>query len=432
MAIFATGGFHGTRYVKETEFGVTPTNPVMRNLRHTSNALILSKDSFQSEELRSDAQISDLRHGNRQASGDIGIEFSYAEYDDFLAAAVRSDWVDNSDGSRTLTAGVEMSSFTIERIFNDIQQYEHFTGCEVSTFSLNVATNEMVTGTISVVGKNIAFTTASLDPNPDPSESHSPFDGFKGKIIEGGTEIAVVTSVEFSIDNAIEPAFVIGSDTAAALIAGRINITGTLSAYFENMDLLAKFVDETESSLQFTLGDGANKSYTFTLPRIKYSGGDNPVDGEGAVVLSMPFQALFDECTGTNIRIDSYPGPAAGPCVLTYSGTSFEESGTTPGTIPETHTVDISGGNGDKYFTGTIGQEIPGATVSDVPDGLTALVTKVNNTRARISFTGTADDPIVSTNMTIAFTARSVAFGFCRCPGGTIQNMVQPLMIVPA
>ena len=82
MAIFATGGFHGTRYVKETEFGVTPTNPVMRNLRHTSNALILSKDSFQSEELRSDAQISDLRHGNRQASGDIGIEFSYAEYDD--------------------------------------------------------------------------------------------------------------------------------------------------------------------------------------------------------------------------------------------------------------------------------------------------------------------------------------------------------------
>lgn len=307
MTTFATGGFHGTRYCKESAFGVTPVNPAMRGLRHTSNSLILSKDSFQSNELRADAQISDLRHGNRRAGGDIGIEMSFAEYDDFLAAALRSSWSGDTSGPATLTAGTDMTSFTIERVFNDIGQFQVFTGCEVNSFSFSVRTNAMVTGGIGLVGKDVAFAVAPLDPEPLPGAPHAPFDGFKGELREGDAAIAVVTGLQLSISNGIEPAFVIGSDTAAALTAGRINVSGTLSAYFRNMDLLQKFVNEAESSLSFTLGDGDSASYVFTLPRIKYSGGDNPVDGEGPVMLSMPFQALYDEATGTNIKVERIP-----------------------------------------------------------------------------------------------------------------------------
>ena len=305
MTTFATGGFHGTRYIKETEFGQTPGSPRMKTLRHTSNSLVLTKDSFQSQELRADAQISDLRHGHRRAGGEIGLEFSYGEYDDFLAAALRSAW-SGSGATRTLKAGTTMSSFTIERAFADLGRYEHFTGCEVSALSLNIATNAMVTGSITIVGKSINFNDGPLDADPYPSRTSPPFDGFAGRILEGGTEVAVVTSLELLIDNAIEAAFVLGSDSAASLTPGRINVTGTLSAYFAGLELLDKFVNETESSLSFTLGDGRNQSYTFTLPRIKYSGGDNPVDSEGPVMLSMPFQALYDQTAATNLRIDAF------------------------------------------------------------------------------------------------------------------------------
>ncbi len=309
MAIFAAGGFHGTRYVKESAFGQTPANPVLRALRHTGNSLVLGKDSFQSGELRSDAQISDLRHGNRKTSGNIGIEFSFAEYDDFLAAALRSEWKDDSaaPGRKILTAGTTMASFTIERAFHDIGQYQSFTGCEVDTLTLSVKPNAMVTGSIGIKGRGAGFAVAPLDAAPQASFTHSPYDGFAGELLEGGVKNAVLTGIELSIANSLEPAFVIGSDMAAAITAGRINVTGSVSAYFENMDLLTKFVNETESSLSFTLGDGASASYVFTLPRIKYSGGDNPVDGEGPVRLSMPFQALFDEVSGTNVRIDRIP-----------------------------------------------------------------------------------------------------------------------------
>ncbi len=124
MAIFAAGGFHGTRYVKETEFGVTPQNPEMRALRHTGNSLVLSKDTLQSNELRSDGQISDMRHGNRRVGGDMGTEFSFAEYDDFIAAALRSEWQEDPDkpGQQFIIAGTTIPSFTIERAFHEAAQ----------------------------------------------------------------------------------------------------------------------------------------------------------------------------------------------------------------------------------------------------------------------------------------------------------------------
>lgn len=429
--VFATGGFHGLNYVEEQEFGITPNSPLMTALRHTSCSLVLTKDTFQSEELRPDAQVMDLRHGTRQTSGDIGFEFSYGEFEEFLSAAVRSRFVAEGDNRRLVT-GIEQRSFTLERVFSDITQYERFTGCMINSFSLSISANAMVTGTIGIIGSDASFAQVPLNIDPAASQAYSPFDSFTGQILEGGSDIATITSIEFTIDNGIEPAFVVGKNSAAAMLPSRIVITGTLSLYFQNLDMLNKFYNEEDSTIVFTLGDGQRQSYTFTFPRVKYSSGENPTDGDGAIVLSMGFQSVYDPCTGQSFDVLSIPGPAAGPCVLTYSGTAFNESSVNPGTLTDVHTVDLSGGNGDKYFAGNVGQEIPGAAISDVPDGLTAHVIKVSNTQARISFTGVADDPIAATTMTITFTARSFTFGTCGCPGGTIQNMVQSLTIVPA
>lgn len=299
---FASGGMHGLSFVKETTFGTTPETPSMKKFRHTSCSLGLSKESLQSNELRADAQISDFRHGNKNASGDIGFELSYGAFDDFLEAAMRGTWATN-----VLKAGTTIPSFTFERAFADIGQYEVITGAQIGSMSLDVATNAMVTGTFNIVGKNVTFSTTSLGVAADVA-TNAPLDGFSGTISEGGTTIALVTSVNLSLDNGMSPLFVLGSDTAAGISAGRINVTGTVSAYFQDMTLLNKFINETESSLQFTLGNGTSKSYVINLPRIKYSGGENSVSGEDPIQLSMPFQALLDATAATNIMITRVPG----------------------------------------------------------------------------------------------------------------------------
>ncbi len=77
-----------------------------------------------------------------------------------------------------------------------------------------------------------------------------------------------------------------------------------MTAYFENSRLLDKFITETASSLTFQVQDPSANSYTFTLPNIKYTGGQPDVSGEGPITLAMPFQALYDATAQTNLKIE--------------------------------------------------------------------------------------------------------------------------------
>lgn len=296
---FATGGFHGLTYVKETTMGTTPTNPTMKSIRHTSCSLGLTKESFQSNELRSDRQISDLRHGVKKVEGDIGFELSYGAFDDLLAAAFFSNW-----SGYSLKAGVTYQPFTMERRFTDIQQYQVFTGVLIDSLSLNIVPNGMVTGTFGLVGMGTSISTTTLSANPTAAATNSPFDGFGGTLKEGGNVIAVISAITLDLQNSLDPFFALGSDEAVDITAGRCQVTGTVTAAFENTTLLNKFVNEVESSLEVELSDPQDNKFTIILPRIKYSGGDIPAQNEGRVVMNMPFTALLDSDTKTNIQID--------------------------------------------------------------------------------------------------------------------------------
>jgi hypothetical protein len=299
---FSQGSRHGLSYVVESAYGTTPSTPTMKALRNTSVGLVASKDSFQSEEIRSDRQIVDLRHGTRQTGGDIGFELSYGAFDDLLESALQGAWSTN-----VLKAGTTLKSFTAERRFEDIAQYQVFTGCIVNTMSLTITPNAMVTGSFGILGKDASFSGSSLG-NPTAAPTHPPFDAFTGALEEGGSAIATVTSIELNLDNGMSPAFVIGSAVTPQLIVGRSNLTGTITAYFDSLSLLNKFLNETESSLSVTLDGASGGDLVISIPRLKYSGGSNPVTGSTeAVMLSLPFQALRSAADGTNLVITRVP-----------------------------------------------------------------------------------------------------------------------------
>ncbi len=307
----ANGSRHSMRYVAETVYGQTPATPAFKMIRHTGTTLGLSKESLQSEELRDDRQISDFRHGAYQVGGDINIELSYGSFDDLLEAVMLGTWEADSPsvGIDRLKAGVTRRSFTIERFFGDIasidKPYHRFTGVELNTLSLAINANAMITGSFGVLGQNMSTGTAIITgATYAAATTTSPLDSFTGTLQEAGTPIAVITEISLSLENALEARFVVGSKQSIRPSIGRSNVTGQVTAYFENSALLDKFINETESSIVFELPDGAGNKYTFTLPRIKYTGGQPDVDGEGPITLAMPFQALLDSTTGTNLMID--------------------------------------------------------------------------------------------------------------------------------
>ena len=304
----ATGSRHNAEYIAEVTYGVTPATPTMTPLRLNTTSLGLSKDSFQSQELRSDRQISDFRHGNKQVGGDIVSELSYGTYDELLEAALGGTWDIDAPitGTDQLKVGVDIGSFTIRRRFTDISQVQVFTGVQFTGISLTV--NDQITSlTFNTLGKGMS-TTDIIGATVSSASTTSPFSGLDvGSINEGGSPIAAITEISLSLDNGLQAAFALGSPETTEPTPGRSNLTGSVTAYFQNQTLLNKFLNETESSIDFTVTDGAGNDLKFIIPRIKYSGGQPDVGGEGVILLTMPFQALLDSTTNTNLIIERTP-----------------------------------------------------------------------------------------------------------------------------
>lgn len=310
----ADGSRHSLRVIAEVTHGITPTTPIFKYIRHTGTTLGLSKEALQSEEIRDDRQIADFRHGARQVGGDISIELSYGSFDQILEALLCGTWATGvpTVGIDRLKAGTVRRSFTLERFFGDIalgdKPYHRFTGVEFNSLQLQVTANAMITATIGIVGKEMVTAgTIITGATYTPATTTSPLDSFTGTLNEAGIAIAVITEITLNLDNGLDPRFVVGSKSSIRPSIGRSNVTGQITAFFENSLLLDKFINETESSIVFELPDGAGNLLRFNIPRIKYSGGQPDVQGEGPITLSMPFQALLDSTLQTNIIIERDP-----------------------------------------------------------------------------------------------------------------------------
>jgi len=302
MAI-ASGSRHRLAAIAEVTYGTTPATPAFTTLRNNSCNIGLSKDAVESEEIRGDRQITCFRHGNKSVGGDIEGELAYGEYDKLIEAAMCGTWT-----ADVLKAGTTRRSFTIERTFQDITQYVRYTGCEVNTMSISIAPNSMVGVSFGFIGKDQSIAqTAIASSTYSVLTDTCQFDSFTATISEGGSPIALVTEAEITLENGIEPQFVVGSATTLRPSIGRCNVTGSITVYFEDQAMLTKFQNETESSLDITLTDPAGNTFKIDIPKLKYTSGQPDVSGEGSVTISMDFQAIYDSVDASNIVITRNP-----------------------------------------------------------------------------------------------------------------------------
>lgn len=381
----ASGSRHSIAYVKEVDKGVTPAAAAFQTARYKTTTLGLTKSTMASEEIRSDRQISDFRHGIRSGDGNIAGEESALSYDDWLEAALCGTWVPNSttgsislsasvggfaraagdftaDGfavgdtitasgfvtagnngrfritavdaltltvtamdeqvmaidaaaaarkidtiGATLKAGIVRRSFSLLRNFEDIAVVQISTGAEFSGFTLNCTPGAIAQVTFNVMANDV--TTADAVPAGStfaPATTTPVLNTLTGSLLEGvgGGVAAPCTEVQMTLDNGMQNMNVIGSATAYDRSIGRSMLTGTSTFYFKDRVVLDKFINETESAIKFQMRDALGTSgYDVLVPRIKYTGAPIPVQNEGPITIAMPWQALLDPTTASNIVV---------------------------------------------------------------------------------------------------------------------------------
>lgn len=79
-------------YKKETSFGTLAGASGAKQLRRVTADFNLTKEAYESGEIRTDRQVADYRHGVRSATGTLNGELSVGSYSDFMQSIVAKDF----------------------------------------------------------------------------------------------------------------------------------------------------------------------------------------------------------------------------------------------------------------------------------------------------------------------------------------------------
>lgn len=142
----ASGIFKQVAYKLESSYGVKPSAASAQSLRRVTSSIDLTKDTYQSNEIRADFQVADFRHGVRRVQGTINGELSAKTYGDFFAAILKKAWV--------ATAAITGVSLDVAIVAGSPE--------EVDQYSVTRSTGSFLTDDIKV-GHVIRLSGANLD-----------------------------------------------------------------------------------------------------------------------------------------------------------------------------------------------------------------------------------------------------------------------------
>lgn len=295
-------------YIAESTYGVTPTTPVFKNLRVTGESMAPNIANVVSNELRADRNIPDLVQVGSEAGGNLNFELSYGSFDDLLEGLMFSTW-----SSNVLKNGVTRKSFTVEKTFEAgaTDQYHRFHGAMVNTMELNIRAREIVTGTFGLMAKGMTSDQAIITDATYTAVNGNPVinaaSNFASLAIEGVTSPEVM-AISLRATNNLRQDPVVGSIESKGIGSGRFQVTGTITAYFENEELYELFLAGTASGLSFTLGGASALNYTFNIPNMKFDSAQIVAGGNDQPVMAeMSFTAIYDSGEACALKITRDP-----------------------------------------------------------------------------------------------------------------------------
>lgn len=103
-------------YKKETTWGTLAGATLGKQLRRVTADFNLTKEAYESNELRTDRQVADFRHGVRMAEGSLNGELSPKTYSDFMQSLVARDFtVGASATGASITIAGTGPTYTVTR-----------------------------------------------------------------------------------------------------------------------------------------------------------------------------------------------------------------------------------------------------------------------------------------------------------------------------
>ena len=239
----------------ETTYGADPGSPSADKLYLKSCGLSSAQNKIESETLTGVRTQSRPTAGNIDASGPLVMELGAESIGKLLKHALgQVATTGASPYVHTITLGALPVGFTFEKDYGSnisgSGRFEKFNGCRISSMDVDIPSEGNVLVTFNAQGANSSLQSAALDGTPTDS-SHTTFSvASLGTIEEGGSTIATIKAMKFSLNNDLDTdGYVLGAaGVRAELAEGFAMVTGEITAVFDSAALLPKAINSAATS----------------------------------------------------------------------------------------------------------------------------------------------------------------------------------------
>ncbi len=302
----ADGSIVRLAYIAEATIGTTPTSPAFQVLRYETSDIRITKTTDIPNEVRADGNVASIVDVGRAVTGSINGLLSYGTYDDLIAAALRGTW-----STDVLVNGITHTAFAFEEFYEQgaTDTFIRYNGVRINTWNLEMTARQSVKSNFGIMGiKSPTPTSAILSGATYTAATTT-------EVLNAGLNVSALTLTGISnspkvqkmtmrFNSNIYQNDIVGAYEPYSHGLGRAEVTGTLTAYFENVDTYNAILAHTTVAIAFTLTDAAGNSYAVSIPKAKLLDGGPSKPGNGrAVMVEVPYQAFYDSGIGGSIQI---------------------------------------------------------------------------------------------------------------------------------
>lgn len=203
-------------------------------------------------------------------------------------------------GKRTIVpASSHVSRKVAFEVYNeDLDVALLHTENRITGYKIGIAPG-LATMEVMATGRNTQALSGASAPfftSPSAATTTGICGSVNGIIRVGGVLQGVVTGLEVNFEMAAEaPDAINASNLTPEIFLGTANVTGSITAFFEDLTLFNAYANESETDLLVMLsasGADAADAIAIYIPRLKFGDGDVSNEGEGGQTITLPFQAL--------------------------------------------------------------------------------------------------------------------------------------------
>jgi len=166
-----------------------------------------------------------------------------------------------------------------------------------------------ITGSIGFLGSKEESRTSTLgDGSPAISEATDIMSSIDN-VLTFTENLAEFDILSFAVNgnNNLRARRNVGDRSAASIGSGRLEMTGTLTAFFANSTFYDKYLAFTQTGFMVVFRDNASNAYVLDLPAVKLTAGKRTIDGPNTdVIADMGFGVKRHPTDGFMVRLTRF------------------------------------------------------------------------------------------------------------------------------